>query len=71
MFTDCDICPNADITTPHCSTGELEMEVISRFIMMSDPGPQAAWHPALSSTGPGLGEGPLALSSGLTWTDEK
>lgn len=33
--------------------------------MMTDPGPPAAWHPALFSAGPAPGGYPPALSSGL------
>lgn len=41
----------SDITTPDCSTDELQLGVISRFTMMLDPGPPAAWRPAPSLAG--------------------
>lgn len=47
------------------STGEPQLGAAGRFTVMSDPGPPAAWRPALSSAGLGPGGDPPALSSGL------
>lgn len=38
--------------------------------MMSDPGPPAAWRPALSSAGLGVAGNLPTLSLGLMWTDD-